>query len=122
MRNTLPSKVQAVLEQRSRRERRVAKRQTPRQPIPCVLRCPESPVPVSAWVQNLSRVGIALLTDHELQPGTVLQALLFNGMHTFSLAIGVTVVRCYRMHSGDFVLGMQFERTLEHDEMVPFLL
>src|SRR5690242_1056625 len=122
MRNPLPLKVQAVLEQRNRRERRSAKRQIPRQPIPCVLRCPESPGPVSAWVHNLSRGGIALLTDHEYQAGTRLTALLINSAHTFSLTTGATVVRCHRVANGDFFVGVQFERMLAHDEMVPFLL
>ena len=122
MRTPLPSKVQAVLEQRSKRERRSTKRQTPRQPIPCVLYRPDNPGQVGAWVHNLSRGGVALLTDHEYLAGTSLQALLVNGAHTFSLTIGATIVRCHRLTSGDFLLGVQFDRMLEHDEMVPFLL
>ena len=41
--------------------------------------------------------------------------LLVNAPHTFSLSVGMTVVRSHRVARGDYFLAGQFTRPLRHD-------
>jgi hypothetical protein len=75
----------------------------------------------TAIVQNLSRTGVAVQTDHNYEPGTVLHILLVNDAHTYSLAVDMNVVRSSRV--GDqYLIAGPFARPLLHEEVVPFIV
>lgn len=118
----IPLKLSLLGHRRSRSDRRQAKRFIPRQVSPCTLELPGENGPTAAWVHNLSALGVALLTDREYAADTVLQALLVNGPHTYSLRVAITVIRCFRVITGDFYVGARFDRPLDHDELLPFLI
>ena len=52
----------------------------------------------------------------------MIDILMFNSAHTFSLSGQVKVVRCTRVVSGHFLLGGEFTNTLQHDELTPFMV
>jgi hypothetical protein len=107
---------------RPRAERRGAKRLAPGHPTPCLLQAPGAPRPISAWVHNLSVRGVGLLTHQEFPPGTTVQILLVNAAHVYALSVDMTVVRCFRIVSGDFFVGARFDRVLRPDELMPFMV
>ena len=54
--------------------------------------------------------------------GRPFEVLLVNAAHMYSLRACWTVVRCFRMVSGDYFLGGQFTRALQPDEFMPFMV
>jgi hypothetical protein len=107
---------------RSRTERRGAKRLAPGHPTPCLLQAAGAPRPSPAWVHNLSVKGVGLLTRQEFPAGTKVQILLVNAAHVYALSVDMTVIRCFRIVSGDFFLGARFDRVLQPEELMPFMV
>ena len=118
----LLNKIAAFMHKRPRVERRGAKRESPCALTPCQIRRVGDSTPSAAWIHNLSRTGVSFICDLECQPGTLLQIVIINAAHTFSLAGEIKVVRCSRFISGKYLLGGEFTNELQHDQMVPFIL
>jgi hypothetical protein len=110
-----------VSTKRGRIDRRAFRRLTPGHLTPCQVRPPGEP-PRPAWVHNLSLHGAGILADREYEPGTRLGLLLVNAAHTFALSVEMDVVRCFRVVSGDYFVGGEFDRQLRHDELMPFMI
>ena len=116
------TKLTALVGKARRAERRRTRRIAPPQVTPCQIRTPGDPEAREAWVHNLSPYGAGVVARQDLPPGTDVALLLVNAPHTFSLSVGMTVVRSHRVARGDYFLGGQFTRPLRHDELLPFLL
>lgn len=116
------SKLSRLIGKRSRLERRAFRRLTPGNLTPCQIRRPGAAAPKPAWVHNLSLRGAGILTDEEFAPGTTMLLLLVNAAHTFALSVEMDVVRCFRVVNGDYFVGGQFHRLLEHNELMPFMM
>ena len=118
----LINKIALLMQKRPRVERRGAKRLSPSAMTPCQIRPTGGDKQYAAWIHNLSKSGVGLLTATEIPPGTLLQILIVNAAHTAALTSEVKIVRCTRVVSRDFLLGGEFTNALQHDEMVPFIL
>jgi hypothetical protein len=116
------AKLSGLVGKRGRMDRRTFRRLTPGHLTPCHVRAPDTEERRSAWVHNLSLCGAGILADREYSPGTRLGLLLVNAPHTFALKVEMDVVRCFRVVSGDYFVGGQFERQLGHDELMPFMV
>jgi hypothetical protein len=116
------ARLTTLIAKRGRLERRAARRVTPGSLTPCQVRAPGEDSPRPAWVHNVSTRGAGILTCADYPPGTLLELLLVNASHIFSVAVAMTVVRSYRAANGDYFLGGEFARELTHDELRPFLL
>jgi hypothetical protein len=119
---TILSKLSNLVSKRNRTERRAFRRLTPGHLTPCQIRGNEDFEPKSAWVHNLSLLGAGVLTDHEYSSGSKVKLLLVNGAHTFALSVEMNVVRCFRVVNGDYFVGGQFTRQLNHEELMPFMI
>ncbi len=75
-----------------------------------------------ARVYDISAGGLCMLVSERLEPGTVLSVELVNGPHTFLCTRTVRVVRAFPSAGKDAVIGCQFDRRLNYDELLPFLL
>jgi hypothetical protein len=115
-------RIAALMTNRPRVERRGAKRETPGALTPCQIRRVGDSTSSAAWIQDLSKTGVGFLCSLECQPGTMLQIVIINAAHTFSLSGEIRVVRCSRAIHGKFILGGEFTNELQHDQMVPFIL
>ncbi len=115
-------KLSALVRRRPRVERRAAKRLTPGAMTPCQVRPAGGDDATAAWIHNLSRTGVGIITPAALPPGTMIEILMCNSAHTFSLTGRVRVVRCMRVVSGHFLLGGEFTDALQHDELIPFMV
>jgi PilZ domain len=118
----LINKIALLMQKRPRVERRGAKRLSPNALTPCQIRPAGGDKQYAAWIHNLSKTGVGLLTSAEMPAGTHLQILIVNAAHTAALTSEVKIVRCTRVVSRDFLLGGEFINALQHDEMVPFIL
>lgn len=107
---------------RGRSERRGARRQIPMQMTPCRLTLADKGDAIPGWVHNLSVKGAGLLLGQACDLGTVVRLLLVNAAHTCDLNLEMRVVRCQRVVNGDHLIGGQFLRRLDFDELVPFLM
>jgi hypothetical protein len=107
---------------RARADRRGARRQMPSQLTPCRITLPDDSCPVGGWLHNLSVKGAGLLLEKPCDAGTAVSILIVNAAHTYSLALEMRVVRCYRVSSGDHFVGGQFDRQLTFDQIVPFFM
>jgi hypothetical protein len=114
-------KLSALVRRRPREERRVAKRLTPGAMTPCQVR-PAGGTATAAWIHNLSKTGVGIITPTALPVGTMIEIVMVNSAHTFSLSGQVKVVRCTRVVSGHFLLGGEFTNALQHDELIPFMV
>ncbi len=115
-------KIAALVQRRPRPERRGAKRLTPASLTPCQIRRAGEDKTHPAWIHNLSKTGVAILTATEFLPGTMIQIVIINTAHTFALSGEVAVVRCTHVGNGNYLLGGEFTNELQHDEMVPFMV
>lgn len=102
-------------------ERRGGKRVVPARHTLCLIRRPGEDQASKVVVQNLSLKGIALLADREHPAGTLLPLLLINAAHTYSVAVDLRIVRCFRAAANQYLVAGPFERALLHEEVVPFI-
>src|SRR5205807_9974208 len=105
-----------------RAERRSAKRLTPSALTPCHICRTGDKEQYPAWIHNLSKTGVGVLTATAFSPGTMIQIVIINAAHTFALTGDLKVMRCTRVVSGNYLLGGEFTNELQHDEIVPFIL
>jgi hypothetical protein len=118
----LAAKLTALIQRRQRLERRSAKRLFPTQLTPCHLIAAEGVEARDGWLHNLSVRGMGVLTDRAYPLGSRLKVQIVNASHTFCLAVELTVVRCRRTVSGEYFAGGQFDRVLNYDELLPFMM
>src|ERR1700730_2337101 len=85
-------KIAALVQRRPRPERRGAKRLTPTSLTTCQTRRAGEDKPHAAWIHNLSKTGVGVLTATEFPPGTMIQIVIINAAHTFALSGEVQVV------------------------------
>ena len=121
LQSSLRSKWSIFGRRRSQVERRGGKRVAPARHTLCLIQRPGADEKGTATVQNLSLKGIALLTDRECSPGTMLGLLLINPTHTFSVEVELRIVRCFRVAANQYFVAGPFGRALLHDELVAFI-
>jgi hypothetical protein len=115
-------KIAALVRRRPREERRGAKRLAPSALTACQIRKAGDNQSYPAWIHNLSKTGVGVLTPTSFPAGTKIEIIIINAAHTFALTVEVVVVRCARVVSGNYLLGGEFTNALQHDEMVPFMV
>lgn len=121
MRSTLRKQLSVLVQRRLHIERRRCKRIVPVRRTVCIVRPTDSADRTTAIVQNLSHTGLALQSTCNYAEGSLLQLLLVNDAHTFSLAVDMNVLRSSRV--GDlYLIAGPFTRPLLHEETVPFML
>jgi hypothetical protein len=118
----LLSKISALFQRRPREERRGAKRLTPNAMTPCQVHLADDSASFSAWLNNLSKTGVGILSPRDLPPGTLIHIVITNAASTFALSGAVKVMRNIRVVGGNYLLGGEFTNELQHDEMVPFFV
>ena len=122
MRPSLRNKLSSFIQRRMQIERRGSKRLMPVRRTLCLIRFAEECERMTAVVENLSQKGIAVLSEREYLPGTILSVLLVNASHTFSLAVEMKVVRSSRIGHDQYLIAGPFARSLLHEEVVPFIV
>jgi hypothetical protein len=102
-------------------ERRVAVRRQPAVGTVCELAGGDGMPPALGLVWNISASGVSMLLRDRPEPGASLDAELktTNGAH--SLPLRLRVAHVSKLRTGDYIMGGQFPRHLEPDEMKPFL-
>ena len=121
MSSFLRSKLSVFARRRLQADRRGGKRLAPNHRTICRLQTPGEDAHTTAVVQNLSLRGVGMRVDREYTPGTLLHVLLVNDSHTFSVALELSVARCFRVANDQFYLAGPFGRPLTHEEVVPFI-
>jgi hypothetical protein len=119
---SLRSRLSALVQRRLQVERRSGKQITPVQRTLCVLRKEGQDEWTTSVVKNLLLKGIAVAAERSFELGEILHALLVNASHTFSVAVDLKVVRCFRMAENQFFIAGPFTRSLAHEEVVPFII
>jgi hypothetical protein len=102
-------------------ERRRAARRRPAQDTVCRLSDDDGDEIGCGLVWNLSTTGVSMLLNLRLEPGTVVAVELTNAAGD-AVDVGLSVVHLSRLRTGDYVLGGQFSRPLEEDELRPFVV
>jgi len=103
-------------------ERRLYERRIPSTLESCQIFLPELEQWLDGHVQNLSPRGMAVIVAREFKPGTRLAFRMINYGSTFCLHATLCVLRSERLPSSDWFLAGEFERLLQPDELLPFLL
>jgi hypothetical protein len=111
-----------LVQKPGRSERRAARRVTPAQVVPCLLQPEGKAEGIAGWVHNLSSRGVGVMTEKNLGTGALLTILLVNASHTYAVSLQGQVVRSFRVISGDYFLGCEFNRGLTHEELMPFIV
>jgi hypothetical protein len=106
---------------RKQAERRAAVRFTPAQEVRCHWSANGSAY-TSARVCDISAGGACLLVRGRLAAGTRLTVELVNGPHTCLCVRQMRVLRVYQGGGHDAVVCGSFDRKLEYDELLPFVL
>jgi hypothetical protein len=102
-------------------ERRTAPRRQPAVGTVCRLTASDGQSVGTALVWNISRSGVSMLLPTSLAAGTTLRADLRAASTPEELPVNLRVAHVRQLQTGDFVLGGQFERTLEPNELRLFL-
>jgi hypothetical protein len=101
-------------------ERRRATRRRPAQGTVCHLTDADGDDLACGLVWNLSATGVSMLLHLRLETGTHFGAELTNAAGD-TVRVGLSVVHLTRLRTGDFVLGGQFSRPLDEDELRLFV-
>ncbi len=104
-----------------RLERRRAPRRRPAHNTVCRLIDSDGEEIGCGLVWNLSASGVSMLLNVMLEPGDDVAATLINAAGA-RVDLRLTVVHLSPLRTGDFVLGGQFDRTLDEAELFPFVL
>ncbi len=75
-----------------------------------------------AVVQNLSGRGIGLVCPRSCALGSELRLRMLNSAATSDLDVKLRVVRCEPVLTGGHYVGCEFTRTLDPEELRPFLM
>jgi hypothetical protein len=102
-------------------DRRIAQRFQPAFGTICQLDRTDSDQPIVGLVWNVSRTGVSMLLADPPERGTVLSGALMIESGGPSLPISLRVVHVRTVTTGDFLLGGQFSKPLEPDELKLFL-
>jgi hypothetical protein len=100
---------------------RASVRFAPAQEIICYWSCNGGEY-TAGRVCDISANGACLLIRGRLEPDAELAVELINGPHTYLCARKLRVVRVYRGGRNDLVVGGSFDRKLNYDELLPFIL
>ena len=122
MKSPLRTKLSVLVQRRLQVERRGGKRVKPLHRTLCLLHASNGSERGTAIVQNLSYKGVAMQTEGDYPLGTLLQVLLVNEAHTFSLALEMKVVRSLRIAGDHYLVAGPFARALRHEEILPFIV
>jgi hypothetical protein len=76
----------------------------------------------AARVCDISASGACLLIRGRLEPGAEIAVELINGPHTCLRTRRLRVLRIYRGSDKESVIGGTFDRKLDYDELLPFIL
>ncbi len=107
---------------RRRLERRLSQRFLPRRVLTAQIEPANSEFKMVAVVQNLSGRGIGLVCPQNCTPGSELRLRMLNAAATSDLDVTLRVVRCEPALAGGHYVGCEFTRTLEPEELRPFLM
>jgi hypothetical protein len=102
-------------------DRRVAPRFQPAFGTVCRFNMAESERDVVGLVWNLSQTGVSMLLAEPPERGGTVLGELTTETGSAVLPITLRVVHVRRLSTGDYLLGGQFSRPLEPEEMKQFL-
>jgi hypothetical protein len=122
MTSSLRNQLSALVQRRRQVERRRSKRIAPAHRTFALLHREGDGKETTSLVHNLSLTGIAVHAECDYPLGTILHVLLVNASHIFSVAVDMKVVRCVRENHRSYLIAGPFERSLEYEEIVPFIL
>lgn len=103
-------------------ERRVHARLRPARSQCCQLLLKGMASPLTAWVQNLTGRGMAVLVDRPLQPDEQMEVMLISPQATSCLRAPLKVTRHFQTETGDWYVHGVFERNLTPQELGPFVV
>jgi len=87
----------------------------------CQLFAPEGDPLGSGLVWNISRTGVSILVGVALAAGSSVEVELIGAGGRVRLRVGLRVIHRTEIQTGDFIVGGQFGRSLEDQELLPFL-
>ena len=102
----------------------VERRRAPRYPALhtlCQLFSSEGSLLGSGLVWNISQTGVSMLVGVALVAGASVEVELIGGGGSTRLRIALQVIHRSQIQTGDFIVGGQFGRRLEENELTPFL-
>ena len=104
-------------------ERRIASRHQPAFGTVCRIGPQVKSGPtIIGLVWNISETGVSMLIGDPPKAGAEVPGELSSGAGGKGLAVTLRVVHVRPIQTGDFVLGAQFERPLEPEEIRSFLV
>jgi hypothetical protein len=77
---------------------------------------------VPGRVCDISASGACLFVRRRVEPGALVAVELINGAHTFLCRRTFRVRRVFPGSGNGSVLGGDFDRKLDYDELLPFIL
>jgi hypothetical protein len=101
-------------------ERRRAPRRPARETV-CRFVSEGTDLPPRGLVWNISRTGLSMLVPARPAVGSQVEAELVSPAAPWPLRVGLRLVHCTALHTGDYVLGAQFDRELAEEELRPFV-
>lgn len=101
-------------------ERRRASRRQPTQGTTCQLASAGRKLGLGL-VWNISTSGVSMLLGQALEPGTKVEGELMAADGHTSLGMSLRVAHMYKLRTGDYFLGGQFQRQLTAQELKPFV-
>ena len=122
MASSLRNQLSVLAQRRLHVERRRGKRIAPTHRTFALLHREGDGPETTTLVHNLSHTGIAVHAECDYPLGTILHVLLVNAAHIFSVAVDMKVVRCVREGNRSYLIAGPFERSLDYEEIVPFIL
>ncbi len=103
-------------------DRRASVRFAPTQEIVCYCAPAGARVFGAARVCDISAGGACLLVKLHVEVGDVVAVEMINGPHTFLCARTMRLVRVFVGSGDDAVIAGEFDRPLDYDELLPFIL
>ncbi|MFL5341316.1 MAG: PilZ domain-containing protein [Gemmataceae bacterium] len=102
-------------------ERRIAPRFQPAFGTICRLGKPDADAMTIGLVWNISETGVSMLLGTPPKAGSVVPAELASESSGQGLAVTLRVIHVRKIQTGDYILGAQFQRRLDADEVRLFL-
>jgi hypothetical protein len=114
---SLPLEKAPCLLNRTTENRRAAVRWHSAPATPGVLFLPDDCTTLIGWLTDLSAVGVGLLLSRPLEPDTPVQLELGGPNHVPCLCVEARVVRVMPQRGGDWIVGCEFCRPLNDEEL-----
>ena len=73
-------------------------------------------------IRDVSRMGIGLISEQVLEPGTLLAIQLRSQQHGFSDVLSAKIVHIVPQDDGSCLLGCRLSRSLSDDEIAALLI